>query len=731
VEVRGAEVLRWLKAVLLSADDRQTILADNVLATILALQQSGAPLRDVLRDGEVFCKVLNVLRPEAVPPPTSSTIRLKQLANLISYKQACLKLGMPEPDTLPPAEWLKGSDFSSLIAHIVALCRIFPEAPSFTPASDATGRPRRLSQVQPKSNMREVMASQALNNVSSAGIKSAAKKLTMANNAAALFKAEGRSRSASVDYKGSAGTHSFAEAEAIAFTRHVNKTLAKDEVAAVLLPIAESPIDLFEVMRDGIIFCALIDNAVPGMVDMRCVHTGRLAPLSVFEVTENLNLAISAAMAIGCRVVNIGSGDIMMGSPHLVLGLMWQIVKATMMRQVNLKATPALIHLVGEAEDPKEALRELLALPPEKVLLRWANYQLQRSGRLDTKVTNFGSNLKDSTVYAALLEAVTPTDARLCNFLSEVRAEGNMTARATKVLETAAKVGVTQFKITAGDIVNGNEKLNMAFTAAIFNALPGLETPNEASEALLAMNEDDEDSGREERSFRMWINSLGLDTQVSDTVSEMRSGVLILQVMDAVKPGSVNWSKVNLSPTNIHQKVINCNYAVSLGLSKMFGFSLVGIQGKDVTDGNAKLILALTWQLMRYHVIRFLSLGKAAHGKEIEEADVVAWANGRVAAASADGRGLSCEPISSFKDPSLASGRFMIELLRAVQPRAVVDLSLVASGTSDDERMLNAKFALSIARKIGCVVFMLWEDVVEVKSKMMLVFFATIMARHQ
>ena len=51
---------------------------------------------------------------------------------------------------------------------------------------------------------------------------------------------------------------------------------------------------------------------------MRCVHSGRKGPLSVYEVTENLNLAINAAMAIGCRVVNIGSGDIMTGSPHLV-----------------------------------------------------------------------------------------------------------------------------------------------------------------------------------------------------------------------------------------------------------------------------------------------------------------------------------------------------------------------------------------------------------------------------
>ena len=44
------------------------------------------------------------------------------------------------------------------------------------------------------------------------------------------------------------------------------------------------------------------------------------------QVTENLNLAINAAVAIGCRVVNIGSGDILAGSPHLVLGLLWQVI---------------------------------------------------------------------------------------------------------------------------------------------------------------------------------------------------------------------------------------------------------------------------------------------------------------------------------------------------------------------------------------------------------------------
>lgn len=45
-------------------------------------------------------------------------------------------------------------------------------------------------------------------------------------------------------------------------------------------------------------------------------------------------------------------------------------------------------------------------------------------------------------------------------------------------------------------------------------------------------------------------------------------------------------------------QIENCNYAVELGKKKA-GFSLVGIGGQDLYDGNATLTLALVWQLMR------------------------------------------------------------------------------------------------------------------------------------
>ena len=47
-------------------------------------------------------------------------------------------------------------------------------------------------------------------------------------------------------------------------------------------------------------------------------------------MTENLNLALNSASAIGCHVVNIGATDIKEKKPHLVLGLLWQIIRVSM-----------------------------------------------------------------------------------------------------------------------------------------------------------------------------------------------------------------------------------------------------------------------------------------------------------------------------------------------------------------------------------------------------------------
>ena len=52
----------------------------------------------------------------------------------------------------------------------------------------------------------------------------------------------------------------------------------------------------------------------------------------------------------------------------------------------------------------------------------------------------------------------------------------------------------------------------------------------------------------------------------------------------------------------------------------------------------------------------------------------------------------------------------------------------MTKGSSDEDKQHNAKYVLSVARKMGCAIFLLWEDVVEVNSKMLTTFFGALMA---
>ena len=60
-------------------------------------------------------------------------------------------------------------------------------------------------------------------------------------------------------------------------------------------------------------------------------------------------------------------------------------------------------------------------------------------------------------------------------------------------------------------------------------------------------------------------------------VADMRTGVLVLQIMDTMRPGSVAWAKVNMNPINVYQRVQNCNYAVTLGTWAAFKLVAVAL----------------------------------------------------------------------------------------------------------------------------------------------------------
>jgi plastin-1 len=106
---------------------------------------------------------------------------------------------------------------------------------------------------------------------------------------------------------------------------------------------------------------------------------------------------------------------------------------------------------------------------------------------------------------------------------------------------------------------------------------------------------------------------------------------------------------------------------------------------------------------------------------EVTEDHIINWANARVAGA---GRTSS---MKNFKDTSLKTGSFLLDLLTAVEPRAV-NWDLVTPGANEDDQLSNAKYCISTAQKVGACVFLTPEDIVEVKSKMLMTFVSSIWA---
>lgn len=99
--------------------------------------------------------------------------------------------------------------------------------------------------------------------------------------------------------------------------------------------------------------------------------------------------------------------------------------------------------------------------------------------------------------------------------------------------------------------------------------------------------------------------------------------------------------------------------------------------------------------------------------------EIVDWANDKV---KSSGKASS---IRNFNDSSLSTGQFLLDLCAAVESRAV-DPSIATAGGTPEQKLNNARYAISVARKIGACVFLTPEDIVEVKSKMCMMFVASL-----
>lgn len=371
--------------------------------------------------------------------------------------------------------------------------------------------------------------------------------------------------------------------------------------------------------------------------------------------------------------------------------VLWQIVRLISTKKLELKNVPEIIRLA----ENDEQMEDLLKLKPENILIRWINFHLKAAGQ-DMRVTNLGSDIKDSK---ALLYVMNQLDSSKCSL--EGLSDEDDLSRAEKMILNSQALGVPDVA-GARDIIKGNSKVNTVFVAELFNTKHGLEElTKEEFEAAGLIDDDDGQASQEERQFKMWINSLQIqDCFVVNLYDDMRDGLVMLRVIDRIKPGVVKWSDVLLTPKNVFDRNTNCDECERCCIA--IGVKMVGVGAQDIRDGNKNLILSIVWQLMRIHYLQIIG--------SKTEAQLLEWVNE-----------CSGQAVTSFGDPKFSDGHILIKLAGSIEPR-VINPELVLPGETEEEKVLNCKYAISLARKLGAVVFLVYDDILGCNKKMMLIF---------
>ena len=328
------------------------------------------------------------------------------------------------------------------------------------------------------------------------------------------------------------------------------------------------------------------------------------------------------------------------------------------------------------------------------------------------RIQNLGKDLADST---ALFYVLNRLDASKCP-LDGIDSADHVD-RASKMIANALSLGVPDI-VRPSDIVAANTRVNTLFVAYIFNTKHGLEDLTEAEEKAAfdaaALLDDDIEGSKEERTFRFWINSLGLeDVYIDDLFGEMNDGLLLCKIINKINDKAIDWKKIDKAPKNDFGKNINNNTAID-ACKKSLGLKMIGIGGVDITKGDKKAILATMWQLVRLDYLKLIG--------DKSEDDLVKWANDLV--------GGKATSIKNLKDKSMSDSKFLLNLCGAIESRAV-NWEIVTTGENEADLTLNAKYLISVARKLGAVIFCVWEDIVQVNAKQMLILIATLANIHK
>ena len=126
------------------------------------------------------------------------------------------------------------------------------------------------------------------------------------------------------------------------------------------------------------------------------------------------------------------------------------------------------------SSDVKEALRGMLSVPPDRLLLRWVKYHLRRATRhgfpYRRKFLNFRNDIRDGVSYAVLLNKIAPESTKV-NLDGEIDPQ----LRIDTMLEQCSRLDPPCVGfITRGHILGFEPFLNCSFVTRLFLTKHGL-----------------------------------------------------------------------------------------------------------------------------------------------------------------------------------------------------------------------------------------------------------------
>jgi hypothetical protein len=86
---------------------------------------------DILKDGQVLCRLINTLSPNAVPKVNSSGGQFKMMENINNFQKALKDYGVPDIDVFQTVDLYEKKDIGNVTNTIFALGRATYKHPNF------------------------------------------------------------------------------------------------------------------------------------------------------------------------------------------------------------------------------------------------------------------------------------------------------------------------------------------------------------------------------------------------------------------------------------------------------------------------------------------------------------------------------------------------------------------------------------------------------------------------